>query len=256
MARLVQQLSDTSVDTRARAIKALGDSGDPAAVLPLIACLKHRQNDVKKLAAAELGKIRDRRAIRPLVVAMIGLREPIDALEAIDAAWKTSEEAAAAVADLEEELKATDNMRRQSIFDVLATIGSPRAVDVLIAHLSEPDGRTAAAAAVGLTGLGDLRAVDPLIALLKHRGPEARAAAIDALMSLGDRTFVAELNTMVVADADAKVRMAAAEALGTLTDPSSYESLAAASLGDKNPGVLQAAKAAFAKIPKRTRAKT
>src|SRR5260221_2236392 len=150
MAHLIEQLGETTVSSRALAIKALGDSGDPAAVLPLIACLKHRQNDVKKLAAAELAKIGDRRAIRPLVVAMIGLREPIDALEAIEPAWKTSEDAAAAVADLEDELKATDNMRRRSIFEVLATIGSPRAADVLIEHLSEPDGRTAPAAAAAL----------------------------------------------------------------------------------------------------------
>src|SRR5258708_2781084 len=75
-APLVQQRGETPVSSRALAIKALGDSGAPAAFLPLIPCLKHRQNDEKKLAAAELEKIGARRAIRPLVVAMIGLREP------------------------------------------------------------------------------------------------------------------------------------------------------------------------------------
>src|SRR5579872_4347735 len=203
LARLVQQVADGNSDARARAIRELGDSKDPAAVPALTACLKHRHNDVKKAAAAALGNLRDRRAIRPLVVAMIGIREPLDALEAIDPSWQTSAEAAEAVGDLRNELQATDNMRRRAIFDVLATIATDPAVEVLIEQLWTSDGRTAAAAAGGLTAIGDHRAVLPLATMLKHRAPEARAAAIDGLMTFGDRSALRDLNTMVVGDADA-----------------------------------------------------
>src|SRR4029077_12760630 len=127
---------------------------------------------------------------------------------------------------------------------------NPRAVDVLVDNLSQTDGRTAAAAATALTAGGGARAIEPLTALLTHRGPEARTAAIEALMALGGRPEVRDLNAMVIDDPDTKVRRAAADAPGTIPAPSAYEALAAASLGDKDPTVLQAAKTAFAKIPR------
>jgi HEAT repeat protein len=257
LARLIQQLTDGNAETRARAIAELGDRREDTGVLPaLIACLKHRHNDVKKAAAEALGNLRDRHAVRALVVAMIGIREPIDALEAIDPEWRKSAEAAEALGDLRDELKATDHMRRRAILDVVATIGTDPAVEILIEHLWTPDGRTAAAAAAGLTSIGDRRAVLPLATMLKHKAPEARAAAVTSLMAFGDRSALRDFNTLVVSDPDAKVRRAIAEALGEIADQSSYEALAAASLGDKDPMVLQAAKAAFAKIPKRSRAKS
>jgi len=256
LARLIHQLTEGKAETRARAIKELGDrKDDPGAVPALIACLKHRHNDVKKAAAEALGQLGDRRAIRPLVVAMIGVSDPIDALDAIDASWRTSAEAAEAVGDLLGEMKATDHMRRRAILDVLATIGTDPAVEILIEQLWTPDGRTAAAAAAGLATIGDQRAVLPLATMLKHKATEARAAAVPALATFGDRSALRDLNALVISDPDAKVRRAAADALAAIGDPSSYEALAAASLGDKDPLVLQAAKAAFAKVPKRTRAK-
>ena len=71
----IEALTDPYSDVRKHAAKALGNSKDRQAVLPLIKALKDRNPGVRKVAASSLGEIKDRRAVEPLTKA---LRDDVD----------------------------------------------------------------------------------------------------------------------------------------------------------------------------------
>lgn len=127
-----------------------------AAVEPLIAALNHRKADVTAAAARALGRIRDMRAVEPLIdilqIEYYGIRYP---------QWAGAAEA-------------------------LGELGDPRAVDPLISRLQVMrDWRVRMAAAKALGKIGDSRAVEPLVDRLDDGRSQVREAAAEALEAMG-----------------------------------------------------------------------
>ncbi len=135
---------------RQAAAEALVKIGAPA-VEPLIAALQDKNKDVRRAAAEALGKIRDTRAVEPLIAALKK-----------DEEWYVHKTAA----------------------EALGQIGDVRAVEPLIVALKEGDMRRVSAEALGK--IGDTRAVEPLIATLKDKDSDVCKAAAEALGKLGD----------------------------------------------------------------------
>ena len=66
MIKLIEALSDTNRDIRDEAVNALVKLG-PAAIDPLVAALKSKNDVVRQEATGALGRIRDPRAVEPLI---------------------------------------------------------------------------------------------------------------------------------------------------------------------------------------------
>ena len=58
-------------DETVQRIYTLGESGDSAHVPQLIAALEHENDNVRRLAASGLGKLRDNRAVEPLMTLLM-----------------------------------------------------------------------------------------------------------------------------------------------------------------------------------------
>ena len=166
---------DASV--RRAAAEALGKLKDARAVVPLIAALEDESTAVRREAAEALGKSGDARAVEPLIVA---LRD-----------------------------KVTDV--RLNAAEALGELKDARAVEPLIAALEDSDNNVCKAAEGALVKIGT-PAVEPLIAKLGDR--RVRKSAIDVLVKIG--TPAVEPLSAALADRDSRVRESAASALDAL----------------------------------------
>jgi HEAT repeat protein len=161
------------------AVLELGRQGDDKAVDLLVSALA-RKDGVARSAARELGKIRNERAIAPLV-ALLGDAEVNQAAAEALLAF-----GAAAVGPLMEVLKRGNGHARAAAAFALGELRDRRAVEPLIEVMQTDDVyavRTAAATALG--HLKDARAVWVLVATLQMRDettPE-RQAALEQLRS-------------------------------------------------------------------------
>ena len=115
---------------------------------------------VRKAAAEGLGRLRDPRAVRPLVIALGDAPVRPAAVEALVAAGSVAGESLVAA------LGNQDPKVRKAAVMALGRIGDARAVEALIAVLEDQDGEVQWAAIESLGQLGDDRATEPLIAML------------------------------------------------------------------------------------------
>ena len=97
---------------------------------------------------------------------------------------------------------------------------------------SRSDGMVSRETVEVLTALGDLRAADALLRVARGKDDVAAALAFVALAKLGDGR-VAAIARAVPSDADARLRIAAAEALGELGEPSAEAAILALSANKK-----------------------
>ncbi|MFA5354263.1 MAG: HEAT repeat domain-containing protein, partial [Thermodesulfovibrionales bacterium] len=146
---------------------------------------------------------------------------------------------------IEEDIKNANHKLRGSATYTLKEIGGPRAVDSLIAALSDRAVLVRKDAAEALGEIGDPRAVDSLIAALSDLGSVSRDAA-EALGEIGDPRAVDSL-IAALSDSDDGVRRNVAEALGKIGDPRALDGLIAA-LSDSHYGVRRNAAEAIGKI--------
>lgn len=131
---LIQDLKNENPDVRSRAAKELGRIRDNRAVKPLIAALEASQVlDVQSAAAEALGDIKDARALRPLIAVLTNPKR--------------------------------SNATRSSAAAALGKIGRP-AVEPLIAALSDGDRHTQLFAIKALHALNNRRATNALSATL------------------------------------------------------------------------------------------
>ena len=152
--------------------------GQTDRVSQLIDELRGTDSTVRRLAAQELAKVKDPRAVEPFIAA----------------------------------LKDTDSEVRRGAADALGESKDPRAVEPLIAALRDtnPDVRRKVVYALGESK--DSRAVEPLIAALKDTSPIVRRHAAEALGEINDPRAVEAVSATGndrVSDAAARAYLAA-----------------------------------------------
>ncbi|MFW5696463.1 MAG: HEAT repeat domain-containing protein [Phototrophicaceae bacterium] len=170
--------------TRVQAAEALGATGHPAALSPLLIGLDDEHAAVRAAAAEALGRLGDARAVDPLVGALEDARDTVRAA-ALDALGRlATADADVPVAPLIDRLADPEDALRQQARDVIAAQGMA-AFDALVEALRDPNSTIRGAAADLLGLLGDERIRTPLKDVLLNdssRWVRSRAkAALDTL---------------------------------------------------------------------------
>jgi len=198
---LIKKLNDEKPELRLETVSALGKLRDSRAVEPLIAVLKKEKDEtVRARAAWALGWIEDSRAVEPLI------------------------------ATLKDE---NPHVRRATV-KALGRIGKPAVEPLTVALKDEnPDIRKGVAGALGETE--DPGVVEPLVAALKDRTPKVRREAVRALGRVGKPAV--EPLIVALKDEDLHFRLHAVWALGEIKDPRAIGALITA-LNDKDPNVI------------------
>jgi len=210
---LIQLLSSEPNNIiRNNVARSLGKIGDPQAVNALSEALFDQDYYVKLSAAWALGKIKDNRAVQPLlrlikgggakVYTMHGSESAVDQsqpvtetlktegmryhdvqISAIKALGEIRDESA--VGGLVAELSDDTGTIRCAVALSLGKIGSRQAVPALIESLNDKIWYMRRDAAIALGQIGDIRAVDALIAKLQDPYTEVADESIKAIIKIG-----------------------------------------------------------------------
>ena len=184
---LIASLQDKSI--RLPAMRILGRIRDARAVEPLLAMMKNKDPDVRMTAAEALGETKDVRAVEPLIALLkdgaTGVR------------WQSARALAKigdrrAVPPLIAALNGRYEDLRWEATYALSQIKDTLAVEPLIALLKDPNRDIRKSAITVLGSIRDPRAVPPFIALLKDRDPDIRATIVDNILR-NDRRSVEAL---------------------------------------------------------------
>jgi HEAT repeat protein len=212
--QMIELLKSSKSDgVQSRVCYALEQINKPS-VEPLIQII-HMQHDknpgARRHAIETLAKIKDTRAINPLVQALID--DPYNSTIVIEALGSFGEPA---VDILLTRVSSTNIMTRGNVLDALGRTKSKRALKYLLPALGDPDSyiRTKAAGALG--NLQYAEAVKPLIKLLKDKFKAVRLAAIIALERIGSKKAVPQL-IEALDDDDTEVKEHAYRSLKALT---------------------------------------
>jgi HEAT repeat protein len=185
-AQLVHLLEDRAAEVRSAAARALGQTGDPAAVGPLLAAVTAPLGlppGVAGMALLDLG-----------TVALPAFRA------ALDAGLPTAQSLAAELLGLHGDPVAVEALTalvvdarrdpdvRRAAAKALGRIGSPVATAALVsALLDSGDAPLQGAAAEALGRIGDPAGLDALTTGLRSAGLDVRAACADALALIGEQ---------------------------------------------------------------------
>lgn len=220
--RATARAGSWSMMRRARGAYQLGALGRPESLPVLLDLLRDRHFLVRRGAVRALGALRSPEAVRPLLNAVVAddalARDVVAAITRIGAA------ASPALREMVREVLAPGHQ---------APTPAPGA----------PPVRRAAVAATGLGMVGDVGASSLLVPALRDRGhPGLAEAAADALGRLGAPDAVAPLLD-AVAESRPALRLAAARALGSISDRSAAAGLAAALEGASHDDAREVAAA-------------
>ncbi|MCX5654423.1 MAG: HEAT repeat domain-containing protein [Planctomycetota bacterium] len=220
---LAALMADTSSDVYGAAADALVRRLDARCVPAVIAALKDGKTVYARQAAARvLGKIKDPRAIKPLVACLADsewiVRDAArDALRTYKGEALTAALLAAPRSDRPE--------GRSRLVEMLAESGAAGGVDAVLVALKDPNPGVRCEAARTAGAFKDPRTLEPLIAATRDGEPSVRAAAAAALLGApGDRAAAAVAAVMRDDSNEARLRLAgkigpgANEALPLLAD--------------------------------------
>jgi HEAT repeat protein len=227
---LIEALSDESGYVRSLAASALGDFDDARILGALISALNDPEELVRTSAANALGQTADLRAISgatySLVEALSDESEEVrhssaQALEHIGEL--ATDYLMSALMDDER-----DEDARALMAKVLARIGSPRAIavlmDVLVLNSLTPDKEIPHYLAKALREIDDTEAVRAMAESLNDEDPDVRFRAALGLGYIGSSMAVPAL-IEALGDEDSNVGSAAVEALGRMNDPTALHAL-------------------------------
>ncbi len=243
---LVDAIQDRFWEVQEKASESLIKFGAPS-VEPLIPVLQHRKKEVRTIVAITLGRIGDSRAVEPLIPLLTDFEMDVK-IAAVEALGRIGDNRP--VKQLIEILEEDNTQLKDVTSEALEKIGSG-AVDLLIIALNEEDNKVRAIVAEILGKIGDNRAVEPLIAALEDKDINIRWRAAEALGKIGDERaaepIIATLskekegwlkNELIIdlgeigdsravqpliavfRSRETNSRVAAAEALGSIGDPS------------------------------------
>lgn len=186
--------TDESLRLRCNAAMALGKIRDERAIVPLMSILNDRAENYRlRLAAAEtLGRIGDEYVVKPLIDILIDEREKSLYL-------------------------------KESVVKALGLLGDIRAIEPLIDMLESKRGirdkfnflKEQIIESVRRIGRSNRKATDSLLLALDDDAPSIRLAAIEALSTIGDESCLEPLQAHVF-DADDDVSRAAVYAVYAL----------------------------------------
>lgn len=203
----LRNLKSHDPGARYLAAKALGESGDPAAVGPLEKALADSDEGVRWAALDALGAIGT-----PALPVLVGLLTSED----VDLRWGAAVTLGevgdpAAVGPLGSALGDPDRYVRTRAALALAAIGRP-ACDVLTSAASSSDPEIRWAAALVLGRVASPECVPALRALRVDPDPQVRWKTAEALGAIGNEEAVATL-VVLLADPDPRVRTGTVDAL-------------------------------------------
>jgi HEAT repeat protein len=219
---LIGAMNDDDFKVQQAAKDALVRIGT-SAVDSLISTLNQGDDAMSAKAAQCLGRIKDHRAIHPLVVALARhfrggynvASEAADALVLIGGP--------AVVDALIPVLTTGNRIAKVEATSILGKLRDPRAVEPLIAVLHSGDSDLWGNVALALGQIGDPRAVEPLLGLLTGAPDHLKPYAIDGLCKIPDPR-VPEALLKATADQNDFVRTKATQALQRMAyKPSSLQ---------------------------------
>lgn len=203
---------------RAFAARFLGEIGSAKAVAPLVRVMRNTREedrDVRMAASRALGRIRDPRALEPLMDALAAPESWLPARVA-EVVLQFGDTAFEPLVQLLQ--RHDDSSARAWACQILGDLGNPRAVPVLIGCLGDINDQVRARAASALGRLGDRRAVPDLIRMmLSDPVPYVRIQVVRALGALGDPRALHYLID-ALKDGEWWVRIRVVEALEQLGD--------------------------------------
>ncbi|KMY69185.1 hypothetical protein AAU61_06725 [Desulfocarbo indianensis] len=264
-------------------IEALAHIGEPAAVEPLIACLRDGSEILRVAVAEALGRFRDPKALPPVLEAMRRSEGPLlqhllsallksanptmlkgmdkqlrerACLGLIDALNDPSEQVVAdallglaVLGDGSSVYSILDLARKEPNEQILELIvlalGSIGELAPLVGAVDDPSPRLAEAAVRALGQIGGEAAVDPLIKALRHPAKAVRHLATRNLGVVGSRRALAAL-LVALGDSDDDIKIHAAWALGRLGDAGTVPTLGVLLGHQKEPVRYQALEALLA----------
>ena len=258
---------------RLHAIEVLAAIG-ATAVEPLTYALQDKDHFVKESAAEALGRLKDSRAVRPLMASLndrtmtsasvraLGMIGAPSVKPLTDGMGTSNMQLRAyfamalgetrdklAVPPLMKALEDGDSRVRSNAAEGLGKLNDPQAVPKLIRALEDSNGSVRGSAAGALGKLQDKRAVEPLLTLLKN-DRESRWYSVESLGQLRDKRATVQIIPYLT-DADRQLRLKAAEALALLEDNHAVDALIEA-LNDKDRDVKGGAANALRQTTKKT----
>jgi|WetSurSiteA1Bulk_404760.scaffolds.fasta_scaffold01384_8 HEAT repeat protein len=219
---LIQQLSNPEPEERVKALKAMGEKGDPLAAEPILAALKDRKTAVRDAAFAALNKL----------VESLKVKQDVKTLGMI--------------------LQYPDNIIRQLAIKSLGDIPTAQSAEMLIGKIADPDERIRDKTVEALKKIGR-PAAEPLIQSLKSDDIRVRINCVMLLREIGDKRAVEPLIEMLqfhsddVAVDSIRLRLESATALGRIRDPLAGPALINA-LRDTSPQVRERAALALQEL--------
>jgi HEAT repeat protein len=244
---LENELQHPREECRWKVIDSLVETRKPVIVEPLIKALGDKESSVRRCAVHALRRFGDVRAVPPLLSAALAdqdiemRQEAAKALGALG--WQPEDlqmniDLAFALRDWDElgklgspavdrligELQGKEYGLRVEVAKTLGKIGDVRAVQPLVAALSDDGvGLIREAALKSLEWIGP-NAATPLIAVLNYQKPYVRKAVVETLGKLGKASL--EGLKIALEDPEFEVQQAAVSALGNIKDPQASALLA------------------------------
>ncbi|MCP9443549.1 MAG: HEAT repeat domain-containing protein [Nitrospira sp.] len=207
-----------------------------------IAALADHDWTVRQDAAVRLGRLKDPRAVEPLVAT---LRDPdrsvreavVEALQAIGAP---------SVMALSACLSSADFSVQEAASQILASIADAHALEPLVLALRSQNWIVRMYAAKALGRLKDPRTVSPLLPLLQDSVNAVREEASAALAAIGDAAIPSLIEALT--HRDWLVRLRAVESLGVVKSPKAVPPLIAVVFNDTDSAVREDAVRALGNI--------
>jgi HEAT repeat protein len=230
---LIEKLDpDNSFKVRMQAAILLGRIGDRKAVKPLLDCLKDGDYAIRGSAAIALGNIGDPSA-GPHLIALLKDNEELVRREAGNALIKLAGHPEVLQSILSG-FQGSDFKIRIEIINVLGNIRDEEAMTALANALGEEVGKLGESAAQVVVGMGKEKGAKVLLTAIKGNNGAARLKAIEIMGQLKDAAFVEPLADVLTADVSGDEAKAAREALRKMRQFIKSDKLAGAAVkGDK-----------------------
>jgi HEAT repeat protein len=188
--------------------------GNRIAVAPLIDALNDENNEVRDFAAVSLGRLKDKRAVKPL----LALLRNMDGEESSTTAFS---------------LELSDQDVKASAIMALGSLGDKKAIKPIFKFLASKNRNLIEAAVLALGELRAKIATEPILRILNNHDKTnfARHFAAMALGKIGDKRAFDPLIAALSGD-DVVIRIAAADGLGYFGDSHAVPALKLARKND------------------------